>query len=57
MDVYIAAVSRNNEAASAMAGAYSDNWPYEWREQMKDLHAACEKALQDLDRHRSEHER
>jgi hypothetical protein len=57
MDVYIAAVSQNNEAASTMAGAYSDNWPYEWREQMKDLHAACEKALQDLDRHRSEHER
>jgi hypothetical protein len=53
--IYLAAVSRNNEAATAMAKAYSDEWPDVWREEMKEIHAACEKALEALDQHRAEH--
>lgn len=53
--IYLAAVSRNNEAAAAMANAYSDEWPDAWREEMEEIHQACVRALEALDQHRREH--
>jgi hypothetical protein len=53
--IYLAAVSRNNEAASAMAIAFREGWPHEWRHEMKAINAACQAALKDLDQHLSEH--
>jgi hypothetical protein len=55
-DVYLAAVSHNNEAASVMAAVGADGWRHDaWREEMKDIRAACEKALDALDQHKREH--
>jgi hypothetical protein len=54
--IYLAAVAENNEAASAMAALNAENWRDDgWREEMKEIRAACEVALRELDRHRSEH--
>jgi hypothetical protein len=55
--IYVAAVERNNEAASAMAEHFHDDWPDTWREEMKGLHAACEDSLRNLDQHRLQHGR
>jgi hypothetical protein len=55
-DVYLAAVSHNNEAASVMAAVGADGWSHDaWRQEMNEIRAACEKALEALDRHRREH--
>jgi hypothetical protein len=53
--IYLAAVYRNNEAASVMANAFRDDWPQEWRLEMKTINAACQTALRELDQHLSEH--
>ena len=53
--IYLAAIERNNEAASAMAEHFRDDWPETWHVEMKALHAACEKALRDLDQHKAKH--
>jgi queuine/archaeosine tRNA-ribosyltransferase len=53
--IYLAAISRNNETAAAMANSYNDEWPDAWREEMKEIRTACEEALRDLDQHRREH--
>ena len=54
-NVYLAAVSRNNEAAAVMAALYGDGWQHTWRAEMRELREACEKALAALDQHRREH--
>jgi hypothetical protein len=56
-DVYLAAIARNNDAASAMATFYRESWPDTWREEMKDFRAACQEALENFNRHRAEHGR
>jgi hypothetical protein len=53
--VYLGAIERNNEAASAMASFYAERWQDTWHEEMKQLREACEKALEALDQHRREH--
>jgi len=53
--IYLAAVSRNNEAASVMARHFSEAWCDGWQVEMKDIRAACEEAPRDLDQHRREH--
>jgi hypothetical protein len=53
--IYLAAIARNNEAASAMAQHFSEAWNDEWLGEMKDIRTACETALRELDRHRREH--
>jgi hypothetical protein len=55
LDAYLAAVARNNEAASAMAESRRDQWSDTWREKMRVIGEACRKALADLDRHTREH--
>jgi hypothetical protein len=54
-NVYLAAIERNNEAACAMAAFYREGWQDTWREEMKELREACEKALEAADRHRRDH--
>jgi hypothetical protein len=53
--VYLDAVSKNNEAASAMATAFREGRSQEWRHEMKTINAACRAALKDLDQHLFEH--
>jgi hypothetical protein len=53
--VYLGAIERNNEAASATASFYAERWQDTWHEEMKQLREACEKALEALDQHRREH--
>jgi len=54
--IYLVAVAENNEAASAMATLNAEGWRDDaWREEMKEIRAACEVALRELDRHRVEH--
>ena len=55
LDAYLAAVARNNEAACAMAESRRDQFSDTWREKVRDISAACRKALADLDRHIAEH--
>jgi hypothetical protein len=55
LNAYLAAVARNNEAASAMAESRRDQWSDTWREKMREIGAACREALADLDRHIKEH--
>jgi hypothetical protein len=56
LNAYLGAVARNNEAAIAMAELSADSWRGKaWRRELKEIHAACEKALDALDRHRAEH--
>jgi hypothetical protein len=54
-NVYLAAIERNNEAACAMAAFRGEGWRGTWREEMKDMHVACEEALRNLDAHVKEH--
>lgn len=54
--IYLDAVFRNNEAATAMAALNADSWRGNaWRHELKAIRAACEAALEALDRHRAEH--
>lgn len=53
--IYLAAVAINNEAAAVMASLYGDRWQDTWREEMKEMREACEKALEALDQHRRHH--
>jgi hypothetical protein len=55
IDAYLAAVAKNNEAAAAMAESRRDQWSDTWREKMREITAACRKALAELDQHRAEH--
>jgi hypothetical protein len=55
LDAYLAAVARNNEAASSMAESRRDQWSDTWRERMIDVGAACREALANLDQHIAEH--
>ena|ERR1700722_18013553 len=55
LDAYLATVARNNEAASAMAESRRDQWSDTWRAKMREIAAACRKALAELDQHRAEH--
>jgi hypothetical protein len=55
LDTYLAAVARNNEAACALAESGRDQWSDTWREKMREIVAACRKALAELDRHTAEH--
>jgi hypothetical protein len=55
LDLYLAAVAINNQAASAMAESRRDQWSDTWREKMKDIGVACRKALADLDQHIASH--
>jgi hypothetical protein len=52
--IYFAAIAKSTDAAIAMANFYDDDWPNAWRQEMRDIHRACEKALDDLDQHRRE---
>jgi hypothetical protein len=45
LNAYLVAVARNNEAASSMAESRRDQWSDTWREKMREIGAACRKAL------------
>jgi hypothetical protein len=51
--IYLAAVAKNNESASAKAGQAS--WSDTWREKIRAMHADSLAALRELDLHISEH--
>ena len=51
--IYLAAIARNNESASAKAGQAS--WSDTWREKIRGMRADAQAALNELDRHISEH--
>jgi len=51
--IYLTAVAKNNESASAKAGQTS--WSDTWREKIRAMQADAQAALKELDRHISEH--
>jgi hypothetical protein len=53
LNQYLVAVARSNEAASVMAAR--NPWSVTWREIMREMVAACRKAIAEFDDHRQQH--
>jgi hypothetical protein len=55
LNEYLTAVAFNNQLAGDMAESRRDQWSDTWRETMREIGAACRKALAELDQHIAEH--